>query len=300
MKFNLIFDNSNDCIEFETVANEDLLRFFVDKANTNGHNSFTDDHLIHKEVDRLLTEHHWSISKTNEVLFDLSGKNFPQKDSLLDYLEQNQLNQQHAHWVHSQKTMIDIDQLRWSSNHRRARLGERLHDLYPDDIRIITLAEALTKLGYIFPYEEINMTIHRLEHFFTRRIEFRADAKWSVFDNPFHDSMISNNHVVNLCFGYTYVGRQYYDKWHFFDTDLEYDDHYNYETLEWAFQITLDRPQTIPYSVEFLSWCERQNVKPISTQLPIANVVDLEKKLSYYRGVLYKNSRQGNRAKIQI
>lgn len=283
MRFSLNFNNSGDCIKFETVANEDLLEFFINKADLHGHNSFTDDRSIQKELDRLLTECHWALSKTNEVLYDLYGKNFPQQDLLLEYLDQKHLNRQHALWVKSQQHEINIDQLRRSENSAQSCLGEKLHDLYPDHIRKITLAEAMIKLGYIFPYEEVNLTVHRLENFFARKIEFRADAKWEVFDNPYHDSMISTNDVVNLCFGYTYVGRQYYDKWQYFDTDLECDDHYNYEKLEWAFQINLDRPQTIPYSPEFLSWCELKGVRPITTQLPIANIVDLEKNLSYYK-----------------
>jgi hypothetical protein len=67
------------------------------------------------------------------------------------------------------------------------------------------LYKLFKKLGFIFPYEEVNMTVHRLEHFFTKDIEFKAQSKWQVFDNPFQDTMISNNDVVNLSFGYTYV-----------------------------------------------------------------------------------------------
>lgn len=300
MKFNLVFDNSNDCISFETVANQELIEFFIHKATAEGKNSFSDAQEIHRDVDKLLTNCHWALSKTNEVLYDLCGESFPQEQSLLDYLDQRRLNRQHALWVKSQQHLVDIDKLRWSSNPNQARLGNQLHDLYPDEIRKIKLAEALVKLGYIFPYEEVNMTVHRLEGFYTKPIEFKSDAKWEVFDNPFRDKMISNNDKVNFSFGYTYVGRQYYNKWQYFDSDLEFDDHYNYETLEWAFQINLDRPQTIAHSPEFLAWCERKEVKPITTQLPIANIVDLEKNLSYYRSMLYRNSSLGNRARLQI
>ena len=139
-----------------------------------------------------------------------------------------------------------------------------------------------------------------MESFFADNTEFKADTKWQVVENPFIASMVSNNDVVNFSFGYTYVGRQYYNKWKYFDTELECTDHYNYETLEWAFQVNLDRPETVSYSPEFEAWRLAQNVPSVTTQLPIANAIDLEKNLHHYRSILYKNSQQNNRAKLVI
>lgn len=299
MKFSLVFD-SNDFIPFEVVENHELFEFFVEKANKEKHNSFSDNQQVYNNCNRLLNEINWSLGKTNEVLFLLYGKNFPQCDNVVDYFDQSFLNKQHEQWVFSQKHVVDIDKLRWSDNVDQSRIGYMLHDVYPDHIRKIKLAEAMIKLGYIFPYEEVNLTVHRLESFFNNDVEFKADEKWQVFDNPFVNNMISDNRRVNFSFGYTYVGRQYYNKWQYFDSHLECRDHYNYETLEWAFQVNLGRPETIAYSPEFLAWCQAKNVNPISTQIPIANVVDLEKNLHHYRTVLYKNSRSNCRARISF
>jgi len=158
----------------------------------------------------------------------------------------------------------------------------------------------MIKLGYIYAYEEVNLTVHRLEHFFSQDIEFKADQKWQVFDNPFVNQIQSVNDVVNFSFGYTYVGRQYYNKWKYFDTELECTDHYNYETLEWAFQINLNRPETISYSTEFIQWCQHHNVPATTTQIPLANIVDLDKNLHYYRTLIYKNSQQNNKASLRL
>lgn len=297
MRFDLVFENSGDYIGFEAVANHELIGYFIERAQTQDHH-FSDDLVVHKAVNKCLQDINWSLCKTNEVLYTLIDENFPQSDNLVDYLDQRVLNRQHCLWVNSQKSIIDIDMLRSSEQARKSQLGYILHDLYPDDIRRITLAEAMTKLGYIFAYEEVNMTVHRLEMFFNRPIEYKSSGKWQVFDNPFIDSCHSTNDYVNFSFGYTYVGRQYFNKWQFFDTDLEFDDHYNYEQLEWAFQINLGRPQTIAFSPEFLQWCRSRNVKPVTTQLPIANAKDLETNLTHYRQVLYRNSRDGNKAKL--
>jgi hypothetical protein len=299
MRFNLVFDNSQDVIPFETVHNHDLIEWFINKANQEGQNSFAAPTLAN-QCNRLLNELHWSVAKTNEVLWLLCGERFAENDNRVDYLDQTFLNRQHDVWVKSQSCVVDIDQLRHSDNLQQARIGNLLHDAYPDEIRQIKLAEAMIKLGYIYPYEEVNLTVHRLESFFANDIEFKADAKWQVFDNPFRSTMTSNNDVVNFSFGYTYVGRQYYNKWKYFDTDLECTDHYNYETLEWAFQLNLDRPETVNYSAEFSRWCSQHQVPEITTQLPIANVIDLDKNLQYYRSVLYRNSQQNNQAKLTI
>jgi hypothetical protein len=189
--------------------------------------------------------------------------------------------------------------MRFSSHADIALLGNKLHELYPDEIRIIKIAEAMIKLGYIYPYEEVNLSVHRLETCFNKlNLEFSGKSKWEVFDNPFKDSIISNNNVVNFSFGYTYVGRQLYNKFELFDTELKYKDHYNFETLEYSFQLNLNKPQTILFSKEFLAWCREHNIKPITTQIPLANIVDLEKNLFEYRKILYRNSKQNNQASI--
>ncbi len=245
MKSNLIFENTNDSIEFDIVYNSDILEHVVAKSNADGCNSYSDDGNISSSVDRYLNQLHNAVTLTNSVMPRLCHQKFPEHTDLLEYLDQKFLNRQHEQWVLSQQNIVDIDKLRFSQDKTVSQLGWTLHDLYPDEIRQIRLAEAMKKLGFIFPYEEVNMTVHRLEHFFTKDIEFKAQSKWQVFDNPFQNTMISNNDVVNLSFGYTYVGRQFYNKWQFWDTDLEFVDHYNYETLEYAFQLNLDRPQTI-------------------------------------------------------
>lgn len=300
MKFSLLFEKSNDLIEFDVINNEDVIEYFVEKCEQENCNSFTDNAEISQSVSRLLNELHNSLSLTNSVLSPLCDIRFQENHNQLDYLDQKFMNKQHEQWVLSQKIEIDIDQLRFSPDVQSSKLGWQLHDLYPDEIRKIKLAEAMTKLGYIFPYEEVNLTVHRLENFFAHNIEFKSDKKWQVFDNPFQKTMVSNNDIVNFSFGYTYVGRQFFDKWQFFDTDLECVDHYNYETLEFAFQINLSRPQTISYSPEFIRWCQSKNVPMITRQIPVANAVDIEKNLKHYRTILYKNSLAGNRASIKF
>lgn len=301
MKLSLVFENSGDQLPFEVVHNHELIEFFVDYSQQQKQNSFGNNRSLFREVEPKITHLHWAISKTNEVVYDLIGLSFDQNSQLEQYLDQNFLNKTHCDWVRSQLKSVEIDQLRHSINSVQARLGNMLHEQYPDEIRSVKIAAVLEKLGYIFPYEEINMAVHRLESAFNKfTLEFTAQQKWQVFENPYVNSMITNNDIVNFSFGYTYVGRQYYNKFVNFDTDLRYDDHYNYETLELAFQLNLSRPQTIPFGNEFLSWANSHKIKPVAEQIPIANLIDIDKNLFEYRKILFRNSRDDNRATIQL
>lgn len=300
MKFDLVFDQTGDRLPFEVTQNHDLLQYFVEQANANQQNAFLNDGMLQKELDQKLTHLHWAICRSNEVLSDLIGVVLEQHSDLENYFNQTILNRIHCDWALSQKNSVDIDQLRHSSVATKASLGSRLHDNYPDDIRYPMIAPVLEKLGYIYAYEEVNMAVHRLENTFINKyfLEFKANAKWQVFDNPFQHSMITNNDIVNFSFGYTYVGRQLYNKFRHFDTELEFGDHYNYETLEYAFQLSLARPETVPFSVEAQSWAQHRGVKLVGEQIPIGNLIDLDQNLFEYRKILYRNSRDKNKAKI--
>ena len=301
MKFSLVFDNTGDVLPFEVVHNHELFEFFVNQSNAESQNSFSNHQRLYRDLDKKLTHLHWSISKTNEVLYFLIGKSFDQQTNLENYLDQDFLNKLHCNWVFSQLDTVDIDKLRFNSNSNVASLGNQLHEMYPDEIRVVKIGAILEKLGYIFPYEEVNMGVHRLETSFNKlNLEFSADAKWNVFENPFKDTVVSNNSIVNFSFGYTYVGRQYFNKFEHFDDNLTYNDHYNYESLEFSFQLSLQKPQTIAFSPEAIAWAQEKNIPLISTQLPIANIPNLTENLLEYRKILYRNSRDNNRACIVL
>jgi hypothetical protein len=299
MKFSLVFENTGDSIPFEAVYNHELFEFFVEKSVSKDQNRFSDQQKIAQKVSKGLTDLHWALSNTNEVLYDLVGINFPQSDNLETYLDQTLLNRIHAEWVFSQNHKVQVHQLRFSHNSTAARLGQQLHDQFPDEISEARLAVAMQHIGRIFAYEDVNMAVHRLESFFSNNIEFSAASKWEVFDNPFRKtSMVSNPDRMNFSFGYTYVGRQLYNKFEYFDMNLDCEDHYNYETLEFSFNLNLQQPETVAFSPEFLAWCDRHDRRPMAKQIPVANMIDLDKHLTEYRKILYNNSQANNSASI--
>lgn len=298
MKLHLVFENSGDTLVYNVVHNHSLLEFFVEQSNKTNNNHFFDQRRLSTKLNKLLTEIHWALSKTNEILPHLIGKSFHQNLNIEDYLDQNFLNRQHCEWVFSQKKIINIDKLRFSKDVNQARLGSCLHEMYPDEIREELLPPIIEKLGYVYPFEEVNMCVHRLENSF-KNLEYSALNKWEVFDNPIKD-FYSANDITNFSFSYTYVGRQYYDKFVNWDNSLKYDDNYNYEILEYSFQLSLEKPQTIPYSEEFTKWAKINSLPMITSSLPIANLEDIEERLFDYRKILYRNSINNNASKLII
>jgi hypothetical protein len=199
MKFSLVFENTGDAIPFEVKYNHELFEFFVEKSVGQNQNRFSDQQKIAQQVSKGLTDLHWALSNTNEVLYDLVGINFPQSNNLETYLDQSLLNRIHAEWVFSQNHKVQVHQLRFSTTAMVARLGQQLHDQFSDEISETRLAVAMQHLGKIFPYEDVNMAVHRLESFFTNTVEFNAAGKWEIFDNPFcKTSMVSNPDRMNL------------------------------------------------------------------------------------------------------
>jgi hypothetical protein len=299
MKFSLVFENTGDSILFLVKYNHELFEFFVENSISNDQNRFSDNQLVSQRVNKGLTDLHWALSNTNEILWDLVGIKFPQSDNLETYLDQGLLNRIHAEWVFSQNRKVQVHDLRLSQNLNTARLGEQLHDQFPDEISETRLAVAMQHLGRILAYEDVNMAVHRLESIFTSNIEYNAASKWEVFDNPFRKtSMVSNSDQMNFTFGYTYVGRQLYNKFEYFDMNLDCKDHYNYETLKYSFNLNLQQPETVVFSPEFLAWCDQHDQRPMASQVPIANMIDLDKHLTEYRRILYNNSQARNSASI--
>jgi len=300
-EFALKFNSTNDCIPFEVIQNHQLFEYFVAKTNVDNENQFFNNYLLANKVNTLVPELKLNLDTINELMVILGINSLECASFPEGFLNQDYLNRLHADWVFSQENKVDINELRVSKNKSTATIGNQLHEMYPDEIRVIRLAELFAKLGVVDKYERINMGIHELESSFDNKTAiFDAPGKYNIFDNPFKDSIITNNSITNFNFGYTYLGRQRYDKFINFDNDLKYQDHYNFEQLEFSFNINLSKPQTVPFNIEFLEWCNKHNITPIGQQIPIGNILDLDKNLTLYREILYRNSKENNKASIVL
>lgn len=296
MDFKLVFENTGDEIPFTVIENQQLFEYFVDHVNTKRFGDLCNSSSITKTIKLLIN----AIDQVNNTVKILSGINFKKFDNDIGYLDQNFLNSTHCDWVHSQDCVVNIDVLRTSDNLQLAEIGSKLHDCYPDDIRNIRLAEVLSKLGLFNHYTDINdKGIHTIEESFDN-IFYCTDNRYDMFENLFFDETVTSNSYTNFSFSYIYLGRKYYDKFANLDEELQYDDHYNFEKLEETFSLSLKRPETIPFSKEFLDWANKHGVKPMGMRVPIANIPDYIENLTKYRTIVYNNSIHKNKCKIEV
>lgn len=301
MIFNLVFENSGDFIPIEVVKNHNFFEFYAETVIENSDNLFEAIDFDVSLLDREINQLSFRIEKINDILVNLPNAILLEKtDSFNRIIDQDFLNKNHAIWVNNEFITYNIDELRSSTNSETKKIGEFLHSCYPDEIRLVTTSEIFEKFGLLHDFQEINMGVHRTESFFFKNYEFSSDHKWNVFENKFIDEIETNNGTTNFNIGHTYVGRQNYDKFTHFDTDLKYTDFYNFEKIECSFNFNLSRPENIPFSKEFLDWSKQHNQKPKGMQIPIGNIIDLESNLTKYRSTIYNNIKSSNKVSIEI
>ena len=302
MKIELVFKNSGDSLPIQIVYNNELVAFLLDKFQGV---EFNYEHL--SNVNAVLSSKQWCrqvdnkvkhiqncISKLNPVLEKLIAKQFELRESIIECLDQNYLNKLHNDWAISQKNNIVIKEV---YNQYPDSIGQILFNRYPDNIPTALIADVLDKLNLLNEYEDLNITIHDLEICFNQ-LCFVAEDKWEIFDNTFKDIEF-NDSITNFYLGYTYVGRQNQDKFNNFENGNN-TDYWNFETLEYSFHCNLRRPQTIPFSTEFVNWCNTNGIKVSGNKLPMGNFINLEKNLLDYRKIVYNNIRQQNSASLHL
>ena len=300
MKFNLVFENSGDTIPFEVYANHDLFEHFVDQLENTDRNWFSNHLNFSKQVDSKTQVLRRSVAQVNDVLNTLINTQFQLDNDVC--ISQNNLNQLHCAWAKSQENEIDIDALRFSEHTDKNQLGKQLHELYPDNIRTVYLGEVLSKLNLSQAYHLVNIGVHQLESTWqdTDILTFTSGNRYDKIHHQF-ENLYANNDSCHFSFAYTFVGRQYYDKFLNYDTELQFDDHYNYQYLEHTFNLSLRQKETRPFGNEFLNWCNTNNVPPIGNKLPIANITNLNRLTIHdYVKLLYRNIANDNHVYIDI
>jgi hypothetical protein len=295
MKFQIAFDQTGDTIPFISV-NDHILEFYVDYLTVRNLNSFE---LLSAQTavnisNKILSLHN-SIKKNNswiEVLLDTTIESV----SDIEYLDQRRLNRYHADWVNSQNILYDIDAKRHLHNH--TELVEKIHDLFPDDIRYPTVGTVLAHLGYENMYDKINHDIHDVENFFNQIGYKVKNQNWVEVKNPFLHQGLSH-HRANFRFSFHHLGRTLYNKFISQDYIAEHDDENTYNELLGFVDLNLSPPESIEMSPEYIKWCNAQNRTPLGQYLNLGNIPDLDTHLTDYRIVIYRNILKNNSFSIQ-
>jgi hypothetical protein len=296
MNYKLVFDCSGDEILFDPL-NQELLDFYVDQLNSQGLNSFhcKNPQLGSKILDRIQSLK-GCVLEINQWLYNLAGLQLEVCDNE-QYLDQQLLNKMHADWVSSQNLIYDIQRRRKETNF--SDLSEKVHNMFPDDIQTPPLGVVISKLGFGELYDSLNDPhIHVLEVMFDN-IKFSVRNSWTkIVDNPFDKKMLTNNHA-NLSLSFNHLGRTLYDKFVFFDKDLEFDDENSFNELLGSITLSLKPSQTIPLSAEYIAWCKKHNKQPSGNNLNIGNIPNLYDNITKYRIIVFKNLLSNNKFSIQ-
>lgn len=275
MYFSLQFENSNDFLLFEANTNADILEYYVDLLNKQNKNRFTTDH---KFKDQNLTP---LINEINEYFTRYTKQSFKVYEN---HFDRSVLNQLHAQWVSSQNIIID------------AR-NTGLLDYYNDDNLFPTWGDVLTKIGKTDHFNSFNHHIHMLEDTFYN-VRYTVDDKYLNLDNPFPTDRCTND-ICNFRIAFNHLGRTLYNKFESLDDELAADDINTYNELHGVVEISLRRPETIPFSKEYIEWCNKLKRPPSGMFLNLGNLVDYKNKLTEYRQILYNNNSNSFSIKIE-
>ena len=293
MNFHLVFDNSGDSIKFDAV-NPDIVEYYLDCVSTTNHfwpENSRFGHLLSEQTNAL----HSLLTKANSWLEPL----LDQRLSIFDqtqYLDQDVLNLLHAQWVALQSKTYDINKKRQQFNF--AGLAEDIHNMYPDEERYPKLMDVATKLGYLHDYDEINHKIHFLEHLFSK-MRFMCSNQWLEFENIFGKDRITND-ICNLYLPFRHLGRSQWNKFNNFDQELQYNDENTFNQLLKFVELNLLMPQTMPYSSQYLDWCNRKNKVPSGELIPLGNIPDLYDNVTNYRIIVFRNLQQQNKFSLYL
>lgn len=295
MKYCLSFEKTGDVIPFDPV-NQDLLDFYIDQLDGQNCNKFYPRNFqFSNQVLWHVQKLKDTIGSINSILVDLFDCCLDLHEDRMAYLDQRVLNKVHADWVSFQSLNYDIQAKRKQFDF--SGIPERLHDMHPDSIQHPGLMSILTKLELMQVYLTINTQVHMIESLFESITFTAASSSVTICDNPYPKTYITNNQAhLRIPFGH--LGRTLSQKWTYFDHNLEFDDENSYDQLLGWVTLDLVPHQTVPFSPEYIKWCESHNRTPIGDNLNLGIIPDLTSNLSKYRGVILQNLLQNNKFTI--
>jgi hypothetical protein len=299
MKFQIVFENSGDSIEFESVYPQ-VLEYYVDQLNQRNINLFS---VLKKSqpwpnvVAQRINQLHSTLSEVNSWIHELTDWQYDVFNTE-DYLDQYNLNKLHSDWVNSLNQLYDIEAKRKQSNF--SGTAELIHDMFPDSERFVKIGNLLSKLNRTQLYDDINLNAHMVEEMFdTISFETVAGGLLHPFPNMFDKSILTND-IANFSLTFNHCGRTLYNKFLYFDRNLEHNDENSFNEFLGFVSLSLSPSQTIPLSKEYQAWCQSHGRVPIGKNLNLGNIPNLCDRLTYYRLLIFKNLKSNNNFSIHI
>ena len=173
-----------------------------------------------------------------------------------NFFDQFQINQLHKDWISLIRTHPKLETL-----------------LYKIDVKLFDSFHAL------------NRQIHKLEESFHYRLRSKEPRREV---NPFTNRLFPTG-IFNIELDYVDFGRSSFSK--FVHLDSTPNDH---ELSQWMhigenISINLVKPYQHEHPTEFITYCTTHSITPVTDKLPLGNLKDVDKTLTYAREVMNKN-----------
>jgi hypothetical protein len=294
MNFSIVFDNTGDSIPFKSV-NTEILEYYVEFLNSNDGNHFECFNSPSANIQQIIAELKQVSIELNQWIPEiLDCEILVYSDD--EYLDPTNLNQLHADWVVSQTVNYDIDTNRKAKG--PSSLADKIHNYFPNDIRFPTIDQVIDSIGKTTQYQQINVLVHKLEVLFNLLTFQSADKFYLCTNNVFDKQKVLTNDFGNLRMMFMHSGRSRYDK--FTNFDRQFADENTYDQLIGYVSLHLIQPETVPFSNEYISWCQQVNKPPLGERLNFGNIPDIQSRLKDYRVVVLRNLSQYNKFSIQL
>lgn len=260
MYLELAWHQTNDRLFFD-IIDQDLAEWFVTTSQNLGNQYKLGSEMIdllsaRKSTDDLIAEEIKFVSMVNDQLARLRMPVFTMPTNWYD---QRQLNRLHKDWGESR--------IKWP------RLSEMFYKIDP---KLYTA------------YQEMNCHIHLIEESFD--YTFRDGTNWRE-SNPFRDRSFEWQ-TSNLYIPYPGHGRFAFEK--FLNMDVYEDwerDNVNWDNVDALLGINLERPYRFDPPLEFVEWCQSNNLVPHNGTLPLGNLRNWQVEMCHGRQIMAKNAK---------
>jgi hypothetical protein len=134
----------------------------------------------------------------------------------------------------------------------------------------------------------INKLLHSIEKMFVQHWSNTDNGDIRTVPNPFPDAL--SHDIANVQIVFHDLGRNTFNKWMYFDNDLDPVDTNDYVNLPVEIELNLNRPIAFDPPGDYLAWCTAQGLTHAPGRwLNLGNILDLETRIADYRKLLIRN-----------
>jgi hypothetical protein len=137
-------------------------------------------------------------------------------------------------------------------------------------------------------FRSINKLLHGIEKMFVQKWANIDHGDIRTVSNPFVNAL--SHDIANVQIVFHDLGRSTFNKWIYFDNNLDSQDTNDFINLPIEIEIDLSRPISVQPPKNYVEWCNNNGIaSPPGRWLNLGNLKDLEQRLLDYRCILIRN-----------